>query len=146
MMLHIAAKYAEQRNISLSPKLLRKFADAPGPSLIIPRLYLGDFADAGNLKLLENLKITHVVSVIERQPWPLHKTRLNKLHINIHDEATSDILTHLDHTTQYITEALRNPESIVMVSFLFMHNILALVLINATRYTASKAKAVVRPL
>lgn len=115
-MFGIAARYAEKQNFSLSQKILGKFTDAPGPSLIIPRLYLGDYKDAGDLMLLESLRITHVVSVVETQPWPLLKTKLNKLHINIHDRASEDIQQHLDHTTQYIQRALHRPESIVLVS------------------------------
>ena len=117
MMLRIAAKYAaQQRNLSLSNKLLSKFTGAPAPSLILPGLYLGDYKDAGDLALLEELKITHVVSVVENQPWPLHKVKVRKLHVSIHDEPGQDILRHLDQTTRYIWQALRRPESVVLVS------------------------------
>jgi hypothetical protein len=119
MMLSIAAKYAERQG--LSTKLLSKFVDAPGPSLIIPRLYVGDYKDAGNLNLLSELRVTHVVSVVEKMPWPLFKTKLKKLHVSINDYSSTNIIEHLDHTTNYIRKALNNPESVVMVRIRLYH-------------------------
>ena len=91
-------------------------------SLIVPRLYLSDFATACDGPTLKKLGVTHVVSVIETAPSFRYRDglseslNLKKLHIPLTDQPHTNILRHLDETTAFITEALRDPHSVVLVS------------------------------
>ncbi|KAJ3772656.1 protein-tyrosine phosphatase-like protein [Lentinula raphanica] len=86
-------------------------------SLIIPRLYLSDFSTVMNEDTLSNLGVTHVVSVLDWAPEFLASIPTpHRLHISLSDLPTSNILPHLDTTTQFIKEALeQNETNIVLV-------------------------------
>lgn len=90
------------------------------PSLIIPRLYLGDYLDANDGVRLKSLGVTHVLSVLEDPPTFFdfaedYRASLKTLHIPLQDSFRANILQHLDRTTEFIREALENPSSIVLV-------------------------------
>ena len=86
------------------------------PSQILERLYLGDLFHAQDKELLKNLQITHVVSVLEWAPSFSHDLALRKLHIRLRDSGLEDILKHLDRTTEFIRDALKDSSSVVLVS------------------------------
>lgn len=87
-------------------------------SLITPRIYLSGLHTARNKDELTNLEITHVISVIERQPTlPTSITPEQTLHIPIADQQDVDILIHLETTTNFISSALaQNETNKVLVS------------------------------
>ncbi|KAF9453585.1 phosphatases II [Macrolepiota fuliginosa MF-IS2] len=76
-------------------------------NLIVDRLYLGNWAAAGDNSKLVELGITHVVSVIEFSPdIPDIIVGDNKLHIQINDTSGENISRHLEQTTDFIKSAL----------------------------------------
>ena len=87
-------------------------------SSITPRLYLSDYATARNSEKLEELGITHVISVIERVPdLPEVIPQTQRFHLRLADTFEANILRHLDATTAFITAALEeNETNKVMVS------------------------------
>ncbi|KAL4245857.1 hypothetical protein ABKN59_008805 [Abortiporus biennis] len=83
-------------------------------SLIIPRLYLSNFLTARDEKQLQALGVTHVVSVLEHPPK--YSSRVKTLHIALSDTSDTNILDHLDTTTEFIRAALaENEENKVLV-------------------------------
>lgn len=87
-------------------------------SEITPRLYLSDYRTARNSKTLEELGITHVISIIEWAPdLPEIIPQTQRLHLPLSDTPGANILKHLDKTTSFITAALEeNETNKVMVS------------------------------
>lgn len=91
------------------------------PSEILPRLYLSSYTIASDEEQLLEFGITHVVSVLEYPPeYKLGK--IKTLHVKIEDSFMTDILQHLDVTTEFIRNALEENESnkvLVCTSFSF---------------------------
>jgi len=86
-------------------------------NLIVNRLYLGNLAAAGDEAKLTELGITHVLSILEITPdIPDTIGKDNHLHIQLNDTSGSDILRHLEQTTEFITSALgENAKNKVLV-------------------------------
>lgn len=85
-------------------------------SLITKSLFLSDYYTARDKKELEQLGITHVVSVIEYDPEiPDCIPESNKLWITLADRPNADMLSHLPVSTAFITEALKDPSNKVLV-------------------------------
>jgi len=81
-------------------------------SRITSRLYLSDYWTARDEEKLKTLGITHVISVIEREPaLPAIIPLQNRLHLRLIDQPTVNILEHLDTTTAFIVSALEENES-----------------------------------
>ncbi|OBZ72497.1 putative rhodanese domain-containing dual specificity protein phosphatase [Grifola frondosa] len=86
------------------------------PSEIIPRLYLSGVFTAGSEEQLSSLGITHIISLIEvRPPYPKSLPHLKTLHIPIEDTANTNILQHLDLTTNFIRAALEESKHNVVL-------------------------------
>jgi atypical dual specificity phosphatase len=80
-------------------------------SLITPRLYLSDYRTAQNSKKLEELGITHVISVIDLIPTlPEVIPKTQRFHLPLSDTTEANILEHLDATTAFIVAALKENE------------------------------------
>jgi len=80
-------------------------------SLIVPRVYLSDYFTAHDAKQLAQLNITHVVSVLDRDPTiPECIPDQRRLHISIADRSDADIQQYLTQTTEFITAALAESE------------------------------------
>lgn len=98
-----------------------------GPSLIIPRLYLGDLFDAEDKDIIESHGITHILSVIEYDPSlipsQVGKRKIEKLHIPLRDTHMSNIGSHFEKTTKWIGDALEDPSSVVLVCYHFIWNV-----------------------
>ena len=96
---------------------------AEEPSLIIPRLYLGDYVDARDEPKLRSRGVTHILSILDSPPTfnftEEYRASLKTLHIPIYDSFMTNILRHLDRTTEFISEALQNPNSVVLVRQLY---------------------------
>ena len=94
--------------------------ESDGPSEIIPRLYLGDYWDACNEKRLRSLGVTHILSVVETRPALAfadeYRTSLKTMHLPIHDSFMTNIVKHLDGTTEFIQKALKSPNSVILAS------------------------------
>jgi len=81
-------------------------------SPITSRLYLSDYWTARNQNKLEELGITHVISVIEHIPnLPEVILQARRFHLPLSDLAETNILEHLDATTTFITAALEENET-----------------------------------
>ncbi|KAJ3890479.1 protein-tyrosine phosphatase-like protein [Lentinula edodes] len=89
-------------------------------ALIIPRLYLSGLSTATDDELISKLGVTHVVSVLDWAPeFPASIPVPNRLHINLSDYSTSNILAHLDTTTEFLKAALEENESNVVLVHCF---------------------------
>ena len=90
-------------------------------SPILPRLYLSGLKTAINVGELDRLKVTHIVTVMERPVTYFSESQSIKrrtlLHISIADAGSEDLLQHLDCTTSFIQNALNSEDSVVLVSF-----------------------------
>jgi len=86
-------------------------------SPITPQLYLSDYWTARNVTKLDELGITHVVSVLHFVPkLPQCIPADRRLHIKIDDDSEADILKHLEKTTTFIIAAIsEDPENKVLV-------------------------------
>lgn len=80
------------------------------PSQILPRLYLSSYTIASNEEQLLEMGITHVVSVLEFPP-EYEGDKIKTLHVKIEDSFRTNILQHLDVTTEFIKNALEESES-----------------------------------
>lgn len=97
------------------PSSTTKNSPVRGASLIVPRLYLSGFLTARNEQQMRALGVTHIVSVLEHAPK--HPRYIKSLHIPLADTSDSNILDHLEVTTDFIKSALtENEENIVLVS------------------------------
>lgn len=94
------------------------------PSLIIPRLYLGDFFNASDEETIERLGITHILSALESEPTMVPSQvggrKIQKLHVLLTDIPRSNISRHFESTTKWIAGALNDPTSVVLVSQRFI--------------------------
>ncbi|KAJ6485832.1 protein-tyrosine phosphatase-like protein [Mycena sanguinolenta] len=89
-----------------------KGGKARAASLIVPRVYLSDYFSARDEGLLAQLNITHVVTVLDRDPTiPKCIPEDHRLHISIADRNDVDIQQYLTQTTDFITAALAENEN-----------------------------------
>jgi len=89
-----------------------KTSSTLNPSLIVPRLYLSNYATARSSDQLKSNGITHVVTIMDFDPEiPECIPASNKLLIELADYFSSDILTHLSTTTAFISAALAENKS-----------------------------------
>ncbi|XP_045908018.1 dual specificity protein phosphatase 12 [Micropterus dolomieu] len=76
--------------------------------LVDPGLYIGTAADLNDRQALADAAVTHVLSVDSVDPAPLlpaDAVRCRKW-INVLDEVTSDLLSHMDDSFQFIQQAV----------------------------------------
>ncbi|KAF9269078.1 phosphatases II [Marasmius fiardii PR-910] len=93
-----------------------KSSNRLGASLITPQLYLSDYLTAHDSSELSRLGITHVISVLEFDVHiPDSIPEENKMHIRIADRPESDILIHLERTTEFIRAAVEDKNNRVLV-------------------------------
>lgn len=73
-----------------------------------PGVFIGTAADLSDSRALAEAGITHILSVDSVDPGPLLPVDSNyrKKWINILDEVTSDLLSHLDDCCLFIQEGL----------------------------------------
>lgn len=128
---------------SIAQKHSSRFKDCA--SLIIPRLYLSGLSTAMDDELISKLGVTHVVSVLDWAPeFPASIPVPNRLHINLSDYSTSNILAHLDTTTEFVKAALEENESnVVLVSYTLYPQVIYSDN-QACRFIAFKVSAAVR--
>ncbi|KAF7317893.1 hypothetical protein MKEN_00877200 [Mycena kentingensis (nom. inval.)] len=80
-------------------------------SLIVPQLYLSDYWTAHDEKDILRLKVTHVVSVIDREPTlPDCIPAERRLRISITDRASANISEHLSQATEFISAAINESD------------------------------------
>jgi atypical dual specificity phosphatase len=76
------------------------------------RLYISDYRTARNPEEVERLGITHVVSVMEGCPViPATVLSDNRIWISVMDTSETEILEHLERTTEFIKKALEGNEN-----------------------------------
>lgn len=72
-----------------------------------PGLYIGTVADLNDRQALADAAVTHILSVDSEDPNPfLPDGKLCLKWINVRDEATSDLLSHMDECFLFIQEAV----------------------------------------
>ncbi|RPD63765.1 phosphatases II [Lentinus tigrinus ALCF2SS1-6] len=77
----------------------------PQASEIIPGLFVADLYTATSLAVLEQLAITHVVSVVRKPDFRYPRT-VKHLCIPVEDRTDNDLLGYLDHAVAWIRDAL----------------------------------------
>ena len=76
-------------------------------SQILPNLFLSDARTARWGRALDRLKITHIITVLEKPiTFPKTARPLKLLHIPASDSAFTDLLSFMDRTTEFIKEAI----------------------------------------
>ncbi|XP_074545077.1 dual specificity protein phosphatase 12 [Halichoeres trimaculatus] len=75
--------------------------------LVDPGLYVGSAADLNDIQALAKAEITHILSVDSVDPGPLSADRdFSRKWVNVLDETTSDLLSHLDDCCVFIQKAV----------------------------------------
>uniref|UniRef100_A0A3Q4C0D3 Dual specificity protein phosphatase 12 n=1 Tax=Mola mola TaxID=94237 RepID=A0A3Q4C0D3_MOLML len=76
--------------------------------LVDPGLYIGNAADLNDSQALASAAISHILSVDSVEPAPLliADEKIRRKWINVLDEATSDLLSHMDNCFLFIQEAV----------------------------------------
>lgn len=76
--------------------------------LVDPGLYIGTVADLNDSQALADAAVTHILSVDSVDPAPLLPADgdLHRKWINVLDEVTSDLLSHMDACSLFIQEAV----------------------------------------
>jgi atypical dual specificity phosphatase len=111
-MLSFAAPSWQTTILAQNPRGLLGSGKARIASLIVPRVYLSDYFTAHDAKQLSQLNITHVISVLDRDPTiPECIPDDHRLHISIVDQSDADIQQYLTKTTEFITAALTESEN-----------------------------------
>lgn len=111
---------------STPPPLPLPTPPKPSASQILPRLFLSDIFTALNPAVLQTLRITHVISVMEHVPVRLSSDQFQPdseslrvsptiLHIPLPDLPSADILSHFSTTRHFIDTALHDPTSHILV-------------------------------
>ncbi len=81
-------------------------------SQITPRLHLSDYRTARDAQKLEELGISHIISLLEFPPdLPEIIPADRRLHIAVADDPKADILKHLGTTTSFIIAAFNENTS-----------------------------------
>jgi len=76
-------------------------------SQILPNLFLSDLWTARWGDTLDRLKITHIISVLEKPiTFPRTEQPLKLLHIPASDSVNTDLLSFMDQTTEFIKGAI----------------------------------------
>ena len=85
------------------------------PSVVLDDfLYHGDLAHASNMKLLKELDIRHIISVIECEFDQPIKENFHVLWINLYDELRSDIGKYFEQTNQFLHECHEKNEKVLV--------------------------------
>ncbi|KDQ61300.1 hypothetical protein JAAARDRAFT_55974 [Jaapia argillacea MUCL 33604] len=94
----------------------------PDISEILPRLYISDLTVAEDPKILSHLGITHVLSAMRgyvaipsSSSHPSFSLPLTHAQIPLEDSPFSELAAHLPTSTQFLRDALRDPNSKVLV-------------------------------
>lgn len=76
--------------------------------LVDPGLYIGTAADLNDSGALADAGVTHIVSVDSVDPTPMLPADcgLHRKWVNVLDEVTSDLLSHMDDCFLFIQEAV----------------------------------------
>lgn len=86
------------------------------PSRLEVDLYLGNMYNAQNERVVASLQITHIVNVAPSRAKSAFRDKgVRYLEINIEDDDSADILSHLPAFTRFIAEARQAPGSRVLV-------------------------------
>ncbi|KAI0345406.1 phosphatases II [Trametopsis cervina] len=90
-------------------------ASAP-PTEIIPRLFISDLAAAENPAILGHLGITHVVSVMRGSVnLPATPIPISCIQLPVTDNPFAELAEHLPAATHFISMALQDPRTRVLV-------------------------------
>ena len=82
------------------------------PNLVVDNLYVGDIDDADNLKKLQNLGITHLLTCGNLEMFFPDKFTYRKL--SIEDSEYEDISQFFDENYTFISEALKNKGTVLI--------------------------------
>lgn len=89
------------------------------PVEILPgQLYMGDYRQATNLKILKDLKLNAIVNVSDECSLMFKKANCTVLHIRVADSAEADLVTSFERICVFISSHLNNASSVLVFSTL----------------------------
>ncbi|XP_068079875.1 serine/threonine/tyrosine-interacting-like protein 1 isoform X1 [Danio rerio] len=89
------------------------------PVEILPgQLYMGDYKQATNLKVLKDLKLNAIVNVSNDCSLIFKKANCTVLHIRVADSAEADLVTSFERICVFINSHLNNASSVLVFSTL----------------------------
>jgi hypothetical protein len=82
------------------------FANNDDFNLVYPNIYIGNYSTSTNLELLQNVGITHIISVIPtfNPPFP---DKFKYLHIQAYDDQSQDLSQHFEKCNLFIKNMLK---------------------------------------
>ena len=89
------------------------FSDNNDFNLVYPNIYIGNYSTTTNLELLQNIGITHIVSVISQFNPPFPKL-FTYLHCYAYDDQSQDISQYFNNSNEFIANALLNRGKILI--------------------------------
>lgn len=79
----------------------------PRPSLILPQLYISDLYNATSPQVIDDLGITHILSVQSANTvLPFGTKRFRRLTIHLEDSPSEDLYSHLSVAVDFLRESL----------------------------------------
>ena len=83
------------------------FANNDDFNLVYPNIYIGNYSTSTNLELLQNVGITHIMSVIPtfNPPFP---DKFKYLHIQAYDDQSQDLSQHFENCNTFIGNVLKD--------------------------------------
>lgn len=84
--------------------------------LVDPGLYIGTAADLNDSQALSDAAVTHILSVDSVDPAPLVPAEgdYRRKWVNVLDEVTSDLLSHMDDCFLFIREAVNGGGAVLV--------------------------------
>jgi hypothetical protein len=82
-------------------------------NLVYPNVYVGNYSTSTNYKLLKDLGITHIISVIPSFNPPF-ADKFKYLHIEAYDDESQDIKKYFEISNEFITKCLQEGGKILI--------------------------------
>ena len=81
---------------------------------IVNRVYLGNWAVASELRLLQNIGITHIINCAHELPCKFH-LHFKYLHIKVRDNPTANLKLKFEKTGFFIQSALDGKKNKILI-------------------------------
>ena len=82
-------------------------------NLVYPNVYIGNYSTSTNYQLLQNLGITHIISVIPSFNPPF-ADKFKYLHIEAYDDESQDIKKYFEISNEFINKCLKEGGKILI--------------------------------
>lgn len=113
-----------------------------GATEVIPRLFLGNIADAHNVEELKKFNIKHILTVIIGVT-PSFSDEFNYLHLDLVDLPSENLGAHLPKAVSWLDEILSKPDSGNILVHWYSFSFASSCLISLSMKGASRSATVV---